>query len=214
MKKALFALISVLAVTFSAQAQFGFGAKGGLSLTNLIGGGAPHDVMFNYHVGAFVEYRFSNHLAISPEVLFSAQGGSHKLSDIQIGDIITESTKQKWTTNYVTVPVMLKLYATDRLSIDLGPQFGFNVTSKGKTQSDNFEANSVDIKDFTETFELSAGLGITYYITHSIFIQGRYTIGLTKTYDSGVLKDTELLKDAFLKNARNGVGQISIGIKL
>ncbi len=130
MKKALFALISVLAVTFSAQAQFGFGAKGGLSLTNLIGGGAPHDVMFNYHVGAFVEYRFSNHLAISPEVLFSAQGGSHKLSDFQIGDIITESTKQKWTTNYVTVPVMLKLYATDRLSIDLGPQFGFNVTSK------------------------------------------------------------------------------------
>ena len=47
MKKALFTLISVLAVTFSAQAQFGFGAKGGLSLTNLIGGGAPHDVMFN-----------------------------------------------------------------------------------------------------------------------------------------------------------------------
>ena len=100
MKKALFALISVLAVTFSAQAQFGFGAKGGLSLTNLIGGGAPHDVMFNYHVGAFVEYRFSNHLAISPEVLFSAQGGSHKLSDIQIRLVYTEVLLMRSMSHY------------------------------------------------------------------------------------------------------------------
>ena len=162
--------------------------------------------MFNYHVGAFVEYRFSNHLAISPEVLFSAQGGGEKLADLQIGDIVNKSAKTKWTTNYVNVPVMFKFYPVSKFSIDFGPQFGFNVYSKVQTTTQETDFDPKDNKDNTKAFDLSLGAGFTYYITNCIFLQARYNVGLTKAFDDvfGGIKN----------NARNGVAQISIGIKL
>lgn len=206
MKKLLLAIVSVVAVTFSAQAQLGFGAKAGLSLTNFIGEGAAHDVRANYHIGAFLEYKASPFFAIAPEVMFSAQGGGEKLADLQIGDIVNKSAKTKWTTNYVNVPVMFKFYPVSKFSIDFGPQFGFNVYSKVQTTTQETDFDPKDNKDNTKAFDLSLGAGFTYYITNCIFLQARYNVGLTKAFDD-VFGDIK-------NNARNGVAQISIGIKL
>ncbi|MGN0229302.1 MAG: porin family protein [Muribaculaceae bacterium] len=206
MKKVLFALISVLAVTFTAQAQLGFGAKGGLNLTNFIGESAPHDLLTKYHVGMFLEYKVMPKFAIAPEVMFSAQGGSEKLTNHQTDDIVYTSAETKSTTNYISVPVMFKIYPVSKFSIDFGPQFGFNVYSKVQTTTKETEFEQQDNKNSTKTFELSFGAGFTYYMTKHIFLQARYSVGITKAFDDvlGDMKNT----------ARNGVGQLSIGFKL
>ncbi len=206
MRKYLITLIGVLVLSLSAQAELKFGAKAGLNLTNLIGSGAPHGVQFNYHAGVLAEYKFMNRIGIAPEILFSAQGGNQHIADYNVGEIIKNAVDVKWQTNYVNVPVMLKLYLNDQLSIDLGPQFGFNVSSKMKLDTDNVES-SEDNKSMTKAFDFAVGAGLTYDITSNIFVQARYTMSVTSTFEE--MKSTMKMP----VDARNGVGQISVGFK-
>ncbi len=206
MRKCLIALVSVLAVALSAQAELKFGAKGGLNLSNLVGSGAPHGVQFNYHAGVMAEYKFMDRIGIAPEILFSAQGGNQELANINMGDIIKDAVEAKWQTNYINVPIMLKFYLKENLSIDLGPQVGFNVSSKFSLDSENVDATE-NLKSMINSFDFAVGAGVTYDITSNIFVQARYTMSVTSTFEE--MKST--LKVPV--DARNGVAQISVGFK-
>ena len=97
---------------------------------------------------------------------------------------------------------MLKFYVTKAVSIDFGPQMGFNVYSKtrGKWEDTKDEYNTIDRKKFTNTFDFGLGLGATYNIASDVFVQARYTLGLTK-----IFKDEDPVK--------NGNAQIAIGYR-
>ena len=112
-----------------AQKKFTYGPKVGVDLTHFWGSGTKfynsNNVQLNYQVGVFAEYRASDHFAIAPEVVFASQGGIVKQHGIPTGIY-----KDIYTTNYINVPLMLKFYVTKAVSIDFGPQVGFNVYSK------------------------------------------------------------------------------------
>ena len=74
------------------------------------------------------------------------------------------------------------------VSLDLGPQASFLLS----------ERNDFDVEN-AETFEFGVAGGLTLNVTKSIFLQGRYVLGLT-----------EASKDADVKNS---VVQISAGFK-
>ena len=96
---------------------------------------------------------------------------------------------------------MLKYYVIPSLSIDLGPQLGIKVYSK-RTYKDNIYTDAgriEDYKDKTKTIDAGVALGLTYNITNDVFVQGRYTLGLTSVFEKYV--------------CRNGNGQIAIGYR-
>ena len=80
---------------------------------------------------------------------------------------------------------MLKFYATPKLSIDFGPQLGINVYSKAtaKAKAEGASASYTEDAEGVNSVDFGVGLGATYNITNEVFVQGRYTMGLTKVFD-------------------------------
>jgi len=179
-KLMLLALVLTTAVTSAQDKLLSLGIKAGVNFSNLKGDVETIDfeTRSSYHFGAVAEIRLFENLAIQPELLYSVQGAK---VDSAIGNVDDVDFK------YITVPVMVKFYLTDNLSLDLGPQFAF-------LTDDNVEETFE-----TESFDFSVGGGITYNLGSSLFIQGRYMAGLT-----------DVSRDAEVKNS---IFQISAGLK-
>ena len=97
---------------------------------------------------------------------------------------------------------MLKYYVIPELSIDFGPQVGFNVYSKNTLEAkiaSESGKKTTDMKDYTKSVDFGLGLGLTYNIAKDVFVQGRYTMGLTKVFDG--------------PEGKNGNAQIAIGYR-
>ena len=203
MKKIVIALMCTILATGAAMAQekFTFGPKIGVDYTHYWGENVEHGGHLNYQAGVFMEYRFTSKFSIAPEVVFAAQGGKYEFKrNIEGIDVELKETDH---VNYINVPVMLKYYVAPALSIDFGPQVGFNVYSKntieGKVEKLK-EKETTDMKKYTKTVDFGLGLGLTYNITEEVFIQARYTMGLTKVFNVD-------------DDSKNGNGQIAIGFR-
>lgn len=207
MKKIAIALMCTILATGAAMAQkqFTIGPKIGVDYTNYWGEDVEHGGQLNYQAGLFMEYRFTDKFSIAPEVVFAAQGGKFT-ENVNWGDINLLEVDVTHHVNNINVPVMLKYYVTPAVSIDFGPQVGFNIYSKytQKVKSDVVptgmeKEKTKDNKDFTKTVDFGLGLGLTYNIAKDVFVQGRYTMGLTKVFEAG--------------NAKHSNAQIAIGYR-
>ena len=201
-KKLITLLLAVLAC-MSASAQVKFGAKVGLDLTNFWGKECGHQLVLNYQAGLLMEYKFHPHFGVAPEVVFAAQGGQEKADDASdVGGFIRSD--KHYHTNYINVPVMLKYYPAQDFSIDFGPQVGFNVYSKytkGKHEATEY-------KDMTKAVDFGLGLGCTYDLDKNVFMQVRYTLGLTR-----VFKDRHYTADSIGDYHKNGNIQLAFGAR-
>lgn len=174
--KNLFLSISllVLGVATSTAQEMKFGAKIGTNFSNLKGDGIDGDNLTSFHVGALVEINLIENFSIQPELLYSSQG--------------TELASQKLKLDYISVPVVGKLYLiTDKLSLEAGPQFSFLINDEAPS---NFRS---------KTFDFAAVGGLSYNLTSFIFVQARYVAGLT-----------DVSKDA---SVTNQVFQLSAGLR-
>lgn len=183
MKKYFFFLMA-FALFFSVQSQvLRFGVKAGANFSDFTGADAKNistSVKVGFHFGALVELKLFENFSIQPEIMYSTKGA--KLDDIegiQLDDI---------DLNYITVPVLAKLYLiTDKLSLEVGPQFSFLLNDNLEEQ---FESKSFD-------FAAVGGLG--YQFTENVFAQLRYVAGLTD-----ISKEAEI---------RSQVFQLSLGYR-
>lgn len=199
--KKLIMLLAMLAC-MSASAQVKFGTKVGFDLTNFWGKECGHHMVLNYQAGLLMEYKFHPRFGVAPEVVFAAQGGQERVQD-SYNRILTESDK-RYHTNYINVPVMLKYYPTQDFSIDFGPQVGFNVYSKytmGKHEATNY-------KDKTKAVDFGLGLGCTYDLDKNVFIQLRYTLGLTRVFEP--IAEYWVRIEDYRKNSN---AQLAFGVK-
>ena len=207
MKKIAIALMCTILATGAAMAQkqFTFGPKIGVDYTHYWGKDVPHGGQLNYQAGLFMEYRFTDKFSVAPEVVFAAQGGKYEYDNGR-----GATYKETDHVNYINVPVMLKFYVCPELSIDFGPQVGFNVYSKNTTEAKiggEGGKHTTDMKDYTKGVDFGLGLGLTYNIAKDVFVQGRYTMGMTKVFDN------KLLGIFGANNAKNGNAQIAIGYR-
>ncbi|MDG1870912.1 MAG: porin family protein [Flavobacterium sp.] len=178
MKKAFIIAGTFLAFSLGAQAQLvKFGLKGGLNYANLTGSEIQTDAITSYHVGLVAEVKLTDKFKVQPELLYSTQGASYENAG---NEFINEL-------GYLAIPVLAKISLSDAFTLELGPQASFLLSEK-----DNFDVND------SKTFDFSVNAGLGFNITKSIFIQGRYNLGLTDTKVS----------DA---KAKNSVVQLSAG---
>ncbi len=178
MKKIIVIIVLMLVSSANVQAQLlKFGIKGGLNYANLTSSNIQTDALTSYHIGLLAEIKVSDKFALQPELLYSTQGATYKTI---LGDIDNKL-------GYLSIPIMAKIYLNNTVSLELGPQASFLLSEK-----DQFDIENQSTFDFA----VAAGLGVK--ITKSIFIQGRYGLGLT-----------EVSKNAQTKNS---VVQLSAGI--
>ena len=191
-KSILFIAALVFSTTFvAAQESVQFGAKGGVNFSTFSGDGfsdfKDENSRTGYHLGLLAEVPLSERFSIQPEVLYSAQGF----------DMVRRNDNEdvEHQLDYITVPVMAKLYLIDGLALEVGPQFGFVVNESidfGSTETEIYNDNRND-------FDLSAGLGASYKF-NKFFLYGRYNAGLTDIYDVENVQ------------AKNSVVQAGIGL--
>lgn len=186
MKKSILITAALIAISFSTQAQsVRLGIKGGINYANQTGTDITitsgnyktADAITSYHAGLVAEVKLTDKFAFQPELLYSTQGATYKNA--------VEEFKNEL--GYVSIPLLAKIYLTNSISLELGPQASFLLSEK----------NKFDYKQ-SETFEFSAVGGLGLNITKNLFVQARYGLGLT-----------EASKDA---KTTNSVVQVSAGI--
>ena len=178
MKKSILITSLLLLLTLQGQAQLvKFGVKAGLNYANLTGTEIQTDAITSYHAGLVAEIKVIDKFAIQPELLYTTQGATYNTA---LDDIKNEL-------GYIAIPVLAKIYLSKSFSLELGPQASFLLSEKK-----NVAAND------SNTFDFAVDAGLGFKITKSIFVQGRYVLGLT-----------DISQDA---KAKNSVVQVSAGI--
>lgn len=164
MKKILlFVAVATLSFTAVQSQSVRFGAKAGVNFSSVNGDDLDVDGVTGFQVGAVAKIGFTELLALQPEILFSAQGYSEDDAQVRLG--------------YIILPVMADFTIVEGLSLQGGPQFGFNVVSGYKFDGEDWEEFEDD--QTPETFDLGVGIGAQYVLPINLFFQARYVIGIS-----------------------------------
>lgn len=164
--------------------------------------------------GAFLSINTSPTFSIQPEVLYSVKGMESKFR-YSFGTSDFETVLQVKLT-YVEVPVLLKYrFPTEgnfKPSIYAGPALGVSVKGEfdgehGAMDGDGLNLTTLDISNVKSTeFSVVVGgeLGIAMGNT-TLFLDVRYTQGLTKTFEDASLL-TSIANDEWAFVGANGIG--------
>jgi hypothetical protein len=201
MKKILFAAIALFVMN-GAFAQINFGVKAGGNLATVTDSDEAK-FKIGFHVGGFAEFVISDRISIQPELLFSTQGTTFSYSEEYEG--INVNADVTSNLNYINVPVLLKIKLAEGLSAEVGPQVGFLLSAKRKTEASALgisQSETRDFKDQCKTLDVSAALGLSYTFAEKFVVGARYALGLTN-----------IDKESGNTKPKNSVIQLSIGYK-
>lgn len=151
------AVLMLVSNTVGAQA---FGIRAGANFSDISGDSWDNTTAkTGLYVGVYKEIPvIASLLFIQPEIQYSQEGFKTKgLADTKI--------------DYLTVPILAKVYAAKIVSFETGPQFGFVV-------SDNVDYTDVN------TFVPSWAFGASLNFPVGLSINARYISALNDTFDS------------------------------
>lgn len=111
---------------FDSERFFRFGAKAGVMVNKIPDQSYSKGFTYNYQLGGFLQFNFSEHLGFQPEVNF-AQGSEQATKDVtDIWDDLFRSGKQKeQRLNILKFPLLLNINPgmTKHVKFQVGPQF-------------------------------------------------------------------------------------------
>jgi hypothetical protein len=200
MRKIQILLFTAIVLLFTQNAiaqETSVGLRGGLNFANLSGSDiSGEEAQFKYHAGAFVQIRVTDFFALQVEGMYSLKGSETSLGDIDL--------------TYIDVPILAKLYLSDRFNIHAGPQFGVLIDAENESAG-----VTTDIDDRFSTLELGAAAGIEYHLEMGIHFGARYQFSLNsigedyeQTTTIGNVTTTTKIDEPDIKN---GIIQAYIG---
>ena len=153
-----------------------FGVKAGVNLSNMSNGmdfNPDFKMGAGFRVGGFVNLRWGQRtenslpgtgwFGLQPEVMYSMQ---------QVG-----TADESLRLNIIQVPVMVKIYPTTQLSIEVGPEFSYIISaSPNEMNFDGAQIKTGDIKGLT----MGIGAGLSYDFDMGLTIGVRYSYGFNK----------------------------------
>ena len=196
----LFAIGS-LRVGWAQEARLA--VKAGLSVTSFVGDRVTSgsSVRFGFHGGILYDISISKHLAVQPELLYSAKGAA---------DLYTppgaNSIKSTQRLHYFDVPILLKARG-QRFFVEAGPQLGLLL---GASREITSGANPVTIDNKPEFAGYDVGyvLGLGFQATSGPLLGLRYNGGLTNA-----VKEAGIYSSAVPAAARNSAVQLYLGYR-
>jgi len=174
---------------------------GGMNIANTVNAYNENyqtDTKIGWHAGIGLDLPITFPLSLSPEILYSQKGYT----------AATPYGEFKQTTNYIDVPLLLKLHVIPGFNILFGPEASFllgthNVYSNGfdVTHEDTYH-NSYD--GYNKTLIGAVG-GVSFDLSRNVELRARYTIDITPNNENGT---------QYVPSYRNQVWQVGLGIKL
>ena len=169
-------LFSVFTNAAFSQKTVNLGIMAGTDLHKIMGKSFDEQYKFGYHAGAFLEIKVAK-IGLQPEVYFSqvnVEDGNNSTSIVNINKIT------KANLSYLNIPVMVNLYFTKAVALQVGPQFGILV-NQNATGYGNVE-NAFKSGDFS----MAGGLSIKI---SKFRVYGRYVVGLNDKNDGKIASD-------------------------
>jgi len=224
MKKIVLAFLVLAATISTASAQFEIGLKVSPSITSLRAE-SPTDHNFtsdgsklSFGGGLVVDYFFGENYAISTGLLLTGKGGNIAYTDIAGNTPII--VKQKIATQYLGVPITVKLFTNEissgtRLYFQVGPSL--NIPIGTRINGNKFFTDPVTGKEnkasdyvYFVDADIMAGAGVEYQLAKStkLFAGINYQRGLVNI--DHYFESTRGFKDVTIKNS--GVA-LDLGIK-
>ncbi|MEJ2004013.1 MAG: porin family protein [Cyclobacteriaceae bacterium] len=120
----------------------------------------------DFHIGGYAEFQLSEVVSFQPELLYSREGSAEN-------DFFDQRLRLQL--NFVQIPILFKFHVSDEVNVHIGPQTGFLVAQKFKS-----DGNTAKIEeDVFSTVVLSAAGGAGFDINENMEAGGRYVLGLT-----------------------------------
>jgi opacity protein-like surface antigen len=175
----------------SSDVGIHFGLKAGLNMANIstTDGATNPDTRTGFNIGAVVGYDVTEKFGVQLEVVYSQQGFTEKASGAD-GNLTAEL-------DYINIPVMFGFTVIDGLTLQAGPELGFNTRAKVTLDGDDYTV----IED-TNTVSFGAGAGLQYELDFGLFFQARYIWGISNVLDENTSTGITL---------RNKVASLSVG---
>ncbi|WP_348799115.1 porin family protein [Flavobacterium adhaerens] len=171
------AFMFIVSNTVSAQS---LGVRAGVNLATVSGDYENSTNKTGYYIGLYKEIPvIKSLLFIQPELQYSSQGFSNNIGD--------------YTIDYITVPVLAKIYAVKMLSFESGPQFGFKINDKSDPNNPLIDPDF----DF-DTFDPAWAFGASFNLPFGLSINGRFITSFNSVFKEGDYND----------NGKNQVFQI------
>ncbi|WBL23585.1 MULTISPECIES: porin family protein [unclassified Zunongwangia] len=184
MKKSILVIAVLLfgATTMSAQEAWNFGIKGGVNFANFTGDDFSSDnSRTSFNVGVLAEIPIADRFSIQPEVLYSGQG--YEIYENDQSNFLDVDDNVEYQLDYVSVPVLAKIYLVDGLSIQAGPTFNWKVNEEIDYEPTQDGGDIDNPYPGAEDFEFGGAAGLEYKFNNGFFIQGRYTYGFSETFE-------------------------------
>ncbi|WP_459212065.1 porin family protein [Aquimarina rhabdastrellae] len=201
-----------LIVNAQKSKKISFGVKGGINFSRFSDSKNydSESPKFGFHVGGVMEIPLSKRFALQPELFYTEIGSKREARRGHYNNVENE-VNYKFTERlgYIKLPVLLKFYLNNRLSIDLGPELGYLVWADHETKiydEGMTETFSWDSKRDYDDFDLSVNIGATYNFKNNMFVQARFS---TSTYD--IRNNTRIPELG--QGRRNEILQFSMGYK-
>lgn len=208
MKKIMiFLIVSILCIGNGVAQDVYFGPKVGGNLSHIFYSGDTEspfnnsNMRLSSHFGVFAEFVFSDFLSLQPELLYSVKGDKFTIDS-------DDTYESSFVYKYLSLPIVLKYYVTEEITIEAGPQVAYLLSAKdlrkGEEVSTEYgeEEASFDIKDFMQVYDVGATAGVGYLTKSGFYLSARYNMGLINTS-----KDEADLLGSF----KNGAIQLSAG---
>lgn len=158
-----------LAIAFTTNAQrFKAGLSAGIDVSRMTfneANGTPLTNKNKLAGGVFVEAGLYKLLSLQLEANYSSQGNA----------AIDGQNSLSLDFNYITIPVLVKLYGTKGLSFIAGGQIGILLDAK-MTLNDN---PTTDYRPKLKSNDFYAVFGVEYRFLNGVFIGSRYHAGQT-----------------------------------
>jgi len=189
----LFVVLLALFIALPASAQVKLGVIGGANLANLNGKDVDGEkIDFSsrtaFGVGGVLDVGLSENVSLRFEPMYLQKGTEFTDTDPDLG-----TATFAFKAGYLEVPALLKIAlgtSSTRPYLMVGPSIGVNLSSKLKFSASGISAE-LDAKEITKStdFGLAFGAGLSFPVsTSSIFVEGRYNLGLLDIAKEGTLK--------------------------
>jgi len=193
-------IVALMPLMSNAQSEVGslnIQPKIGLNIATMPAGDAKSRKAFA--AGVEAEYFVHQNLSLSVGAIYSQQGFRDS-KEIGITDMAAPDADCNFILDYINIPIMANIYASNGLAVKAGIQPGFRIRSKFKLTADG---TTINADNFTRNFDLAIPLGVSYEFNNLQF-DIRYNIGITNA-----------TRDIYTEsgNAKNRVVQISLGYK-
>ncbi|MBB1149608.1 MULTISPECIES: porin family protein [unclassified Myroides] len=199
MKKITMSLLAIFAFGVQAHAQkpdTNIRLKTGLNISTITNEPSSK-TKAGFNIGVAAEFFVTEKFALQPELQYSTQGSKF---DKSLGEYFgLYDADIQFKMNYINVPIMAKYYVAEGLSLQAGPQLGFNVKSEIEITANGITVTQ-DNKDLVNTVDFGLNLGVAYDLSFGLFFDARYNLGLTKINKVG-------------DDTKQSVFQLSVGYK-